>query len=272
MAGSSARTLSSEGAVIRTSTSPAVSAVFVDEAGHRRRYMVILGRAALAVLVVATAAMVTALLTGARLPLLGLPDGVAAPAERVIRALSDLPRPVAEQPAGRRPQAGGPLPVSTPASSAAGGPSGPAVDPVDAAIAGPTTDGRRPAGTGEAPTGPGGGRPVTTPAPEPVGPGRPATSGQPSAPARTPAKAQGRTPTKAPAKPATPAKGATTPAKPSRPAASSKPGRSPGATRRPGPPETARTRPAAVRSATRPAAGQDPGRPPAQAQPWPERG
>ncbi len=178
--------------MIRTSTSPAVSAVFVDEAGRRRRYLVILGRAALAVLVVPTAAMVTALLTEVRLPLLGLPDGVAAPAERAIRALSELPRPAAEQRAGRRLQAGAPLSAATPLPSASSNPTGRVTSPVDAPIGGPTSDSGRPAGTGEARTGPHTGRFVT--APEPVRPRSPAPSRHPSEPAKTPAGAQGGTP------------------------------------------------------------------------------
>jgi hypothetical protein len=277
--------------VIRTSTSPAV---FVDDAGRRRRYMVTLGRAALAALAVTTAAMVAALLTGAPLPLLGLPDGVAAPAERAIRTLSDLPRPAAGPPAERRPEHDDPPPVpSTP-----GSPAGDAPGPADAAIAGPTTEGSRRAGNGETATG--GGHPVTTPAPEPVRSGRRASPGQPATPGGTPAKAQGRTPAKTAAKPAPTAK-RPAPAKSSRRAAASKPGRSardesragaaaaawPTDARRnggPAPRSAARprptaagpgkspaaathspapeagTRPAPGRSATRPAAGQDPSR------------
>ncbi len=82
--------------------STAASAVFVDEVGRRRRCMVVMGRTVVAVLVTATATLVIALASGARMSLPGLADMLAAPAERFIEELSDLPSSVSSRPAGAR--------------------------------------------------------------------------------------------------------------------------------------------------------------------------
>ena len=98
-------------------SSTTVSAVFVDEVGRRRRCMVVMGRTAVALLMMATASVVIALASGARMSLPLLRDVIAAPAERLIEGLSDLPPTVLKPPAAGRVSQRAPVTPATPSVS-----------------------------------------------------------------------------------------------------------------------------------------------------------